>query len=100
MVAQSSGTNGGALAAVLIIYLAFLVLGFVAGWKVLTKAGYSGWWVFITLVPLVGVIMFFVFAFSDWPILREVRRLRSSTTPPQQGQGWGVPPIPPPPFQG
>jgi hypothetical protein len=33
--------------------------------KIVQKAGYSGWWV----VPLVNIIMLWVFAFADWPSL-------------------------------
>jgi len=39
-------------------------------WRIVTKAGYSGWWALITLVPGINIVMLFVFAFSDWPALR------------------------------
>jgi uncharacterized membrane protein YhaH (DUF805 family) len=35
---------------------------------VLRKAGYSGWWVLLGFVPIVGLVMLWVFAFSRWPI--------------------------------
>jgi uncharacterized membrane protein YhaH (DUF805 family) len=81
MIAKSSTTPGGlesgALAVIVIIYVAVFIL-FLIGWvKILSKAGYSGWWVLIGLVPLVNLVMLLVFAFSDWPVLQEVRRLRS-----------------------
>ncbi|MGD8429878.1 MAG: hypothetical protein PVH31_05700 [Ectothiorhodospiraceae bacterium] len=38
--------------------------------RILGKAGYSGWWAILGLVPLVNVIMIWVFAFADWPSLR------------------------------
>lgn len=60
-----------------LISLAVTVLFFVAGWKIVTKAGYPGWWVLITLVPVVGTVMFFVFAFSDWPVLQRPRDLEA-----------------------
>ncbi len=97
-IAQRSNPGSGVLVGVLVFYLAIAVLGFIAGWKVLTKAGYSGWWIFISLVPLVGVVMFFVFAFSDWPVLKEVRMLRAGPSPTPY-QSYGPPPVPPPPFQ-
>ena len=31
------------------------------------KAGYSAWWVVTLLIPFVGIILLWVFAFSDWP---------------------------------
>ncbi len=57
------------------------VLTIVAGVKVISKAGYSGWWILITLVPVVGFVMFLVFAFSKWPVharLEAAERSRSS----------------------
>ncbi len=72
----------------LLVSLAIAVLGIVAGVKVLSKAGYSGWWILITFVPLVGVVCVFIFAFSEWPIQREVQRLRSrSSATPFTGAG-------------
>ncbi len=53
---------------ILIVYLFFLVIAIVAWVKIISKAGYSGWWVLIGIVPVVGAIMFLVFAFSKWPI--------------------------------
>ena len=38
--------------------------------RVLRRAGYSGWWVLITFVPLVNIVMIWVFAFSTWPATR------------------------------
>jgi hypothetical protein len=69
--------NGGLLGAFLvfgIIYLAFLILTIVAWVKIITKAGYSGAWVLIGIVPILNIIMFLVFAFSDWPVLSQARQ--------------------------
>ena len=59
-----------------LIELTVGVLVIVAWVQVLKKAGYSGWWVLIGLVPLVNLVMFMVFAFSDWPNLRPARGAR------------------------
>jgi len=75
-----SGTSAGlfaGLGVLLFVYLAILVLSILAAVKVVTKAGYSGWWVLITLVPLVGTVFIFVFAFSTWPVTREMQLLRA-----------------------
>ena len=32
------------------------------------KAGYSGWWALMMIIPLVNVIMIRVFAFAKWPV--------------------------------
>jgi Protein of unknown function (DUF2510) len=69
----------------LVVLIAVAVLAIVAGVKIVSKAGYSGWWILITFVPIVGSIFLFVFAFSDWPVLREVRMLRAG----QRGHGGG-----------
>ncbi|MEY2503552.1 MAG: hypothetical protein QOI07_3889 [Verrucomicrobiota bacterium] len=44
-----------------------IVLAFV---RIVQKAGYSGLWVLVLLVPVLNVVMLFVFAFSEWPMLR------------------------------
>lgn len=56
-----------------IVYFGFFVLSIAACVKIISKAGYSGWWILIAFVPAVNVVMFFVFAFSEWPILRQSR---------------------------
>lgn len=74
-----TGASAGAFAGLgllLFVYLAIVVLGIVASVKVVTKAGYSGWWVLIAFVPLVGSIFVLIFAFSTWPVTREVEMLR------------------------
>lgn len=49
--------------------------------RIIQKAGYSGWWILIGLVPVVNVIMFLVFAYSRWPVQRELDELRARTPP-------------------
>jgi uncharacterized membrane protein YhaH (DUF805 family) len=71
---------GGAAIAV---YIAILVIFLIAYIRIIQKAGYSGWWILVAIVPILNVVMFLVFAFSRWPVLRERDALRS-------GQG-GVP---------
>jgi hypothetical protein len=68
----------------LIVELFFFVVAIVAWVKIISKAGYSGWWVLIGIVPLVGAIMFLVFAFSKWPIQQ---RLEAATM--NNGQSMG-----------
>ena len=72
----SAGLFAG-LGLLLFVYLAILVVSILAAVKVVTKAGYSGWWVLITFVPLVGMVFVLVFAFSTWPVTREVQLLRA-----------------------
>jgi hypothetical protein len=37
--------------------------------KILSKAGYSGWWVLLVFVPGANIIAIWVFAFAQWPSL-------------------------------
>lgn len=39
-------------------------------WKIFSKAGYSGWWSLIMLIPIVSLLGLFFLAFSEWPIRR------------------------------
>jgi hypothetical protein len=57
----------------LLIVVVILILYFLPIVKILQKAGYSGWWCLIVFVPLVNVVMFYVFAFANWPVLRDKR---------------------------
>lgn len=40
------------------------------GYRILEKAGFDGRWVLTLLIPIVNVIMIWVFAFSHWPNLQ------------------------------
>jgi hypothetical protein len=55
----------GALIGIVIVLVVF-VFPLV---KIIRKAGYSGWWILIWLVPLANIVMLWVFAFADWPNL-------------------------------
>ena len=35
--------------------------------KILKKAGYSGWWCVLAVIPVVNLIFLWVFAFIAWP---------------------------------
>ncbi len=72
----------------LVIEIGIGVLSIVAGVKVIAKAGYSGWWFLITLIPIVGFVMFLVFAFSRWPIQE---RLEAAERSNRQSGGAGGP---------
>jgi len=37
--------------------------------RVLHRAGLSGWWCLTALVPVVNMVMIWVFAFARWPAL-------------------------------
>lgn len=92
--------GGLAAAAIWVIFLIAYV-------KIISRAGYSGWWVLVMFVPIVNVVMLLIFAFKEWPIQRELAELRGWANqiqrngPPggQQGggqQGYGQNPGYPP----
>lgn len=58
------GPGGGLLFLAIYAVLVCIPVG-----KVLVRVGYSGWWALLALVPVVNVVMLWVFAFSDWPRL-------------------------------
>ncbi|MDE2227434.1 MAG: hypothetical protein KGL11_00145 [Alphaproteobacteria bacterium] len=41
--------------------------------KILRQAGYSGWWTILWFVPLVNLVVLWVFAFSRWPAVRRAQ---------------------------
>jgi hypothetical protein len=52
---------------IILIYVAIIV---VPCWRIVSKAGYPGALSLLALVPLVNIILLWVFAFVRWPIER------------------------------
>ena len=50
---------------IVLIMLAIFVVPYV---KIIKKAGYSGWWVLVVFIPLINLIMLWVFALARWPV--------------------------------
>ena len=53
--------------------LFWFVVGLFFVWlysRVLSRAGFSGWWALLALVPILNLVMLWVFAFIDWPMER------------------------------
>ena len=59
-----------------ILAVAIWVIFLVAYVKIISRAGYSGWWVLVMFVPILNIVMLLVFAFKEWPIQRELAELR------------------------
>ncbi len=53
--------------------------------QIVRRAGYSGWWILILLVPVLNVVMLLIFAYKEWPIQRELRELRGWANQIQRG---------------
>jgi hypothetical protein len=56
-----------------VVWLVWLL----AAVRIVQKAGYSGWWVLVGLVPVLNAVMVLVFAFSRWPVREENAELRT-----------------------
>jgi hypothetical protein len=51
-----------------VLIIALLIWAFVAIFgRILNRAGYSRWWLLTMVVPLLNLIMLWVFAFANWP---------------------------------
>jgi uncharacterized membrane protein len=50
---------------VLIVWALVAVFG-----RILNRAGYSRWWLLTMVVPVLNLIMLWVFAFASWPVTR------------------------------
>jgi uncharacterized membrane protein YhaH (DUF805 family) len=49
------------------IALVFIALILWTCARISRKAGFSGWWSLLMLIPLVNIVMIWVFAFVQWP---------------------------------
>ena len=57
----------------------FLIITVIKVWvfcRIFSKAGYSWALGLLIMVPIANIIMPFVLAFGDWPIFKELRKLR------------------------
>jgi hypothetical protein len=50
-----------------LILLSYVAIIVVPCWRIVSKAGYSGAWSLLALIPLVNLIALWVFAFVTWP---------------------------------
>lgn len=82
-----------------VFFILVFVFSLVCQIKIITKAGYSGWYVLTAFVPILNIVMFLVFAFGKWPIqtrLENAERGRSGGfAPPQFVQAGTGPTIAP-----
>jgi hypothetical protein len=69
------------------------ILGLICQVKIITKAGYSGWYILTGFVPILNFVMFLIFVFAKWPIQERLERA-------ERGVGYGYPPPPGSPGSG
>jgi hypothetical protein len=84
------GQVKGAFVAFIVIAIVVAVFSLVCQVKIITKAGYSGWYVLTGFVPILGFVMFLIFAFVKWPIQERLEAAERGTS-----RGY-----PPPPYSG
>ena len=51
----------------IVVGLIFSLIWIIPTTKIISKAGYSGWWFLVMFIPVVNLIMLWVFAFARWP---------------------------------
>jgi len=54
----------------LIVMLVVAVVFLIAWYKIFKKAGYPGWYVILMIIPAINLIIFLIFAFGQWPVLK------------------------------
>ena len=64
---------GELIASSFLSFFPFLVFLAWMSFRVFRKAGRSGWWSILVLVPIVNIVMVWVFAFMRWPALEATR---------------------------
>jgi len=60
-----------------LIFGIVLISWIVPAWRITSKAGFSGAWSLILLIPIAGFVAIWAFAFMKWPI--EVQAGRRGT---------------------
>jgi uncharacterized membrane protein YhaH (DUF805 family) len=50
-----------------LIIIAIILAMFYPYIRILRRAGFSGWWFLVMFVPIVNMVMIWVFAFAKWP---------------------------------
>ncbi len=67
---------GAFMAAYAIFVIIILIISLVINWRIASKAGYPGAYSLLMLIPLVNIVIILIFAFTEWPVERELKALR------------------------
>lgn len=80
---ESTMTNifGAGFAVMAVVWIVCFVLGIIITWKIVVKAGYNGALSLLMLIPLVNFVLLLVFAFSEWPVQKELKQLKGQARP-------------------
>ncbi len=63
----------------LVIIMIIGIVIVLPNWKIFSKAGFSGWWSLLMVVPIINILLEYYLAFAEWPIQREMSVLRKQT---------------------
>lgn len=87
--------GAGLVLFILIVSLASIIFAIIIYWRIVSKAGYNGAMSLLLFIPIVNLIMIIIFAFSEWPIQKELNQLRAMAA---RGSGANFPPQYPPQY--
>jgi uncharacterized membrane protein YhaH (DUF805 family) len=76
---QTPSFGGGEAIGLLVFALFGLAIAAFMLWvwaRIFSSAGYSGWMCLLMIVPLANIIWLLIFAFSKWPVVRELETYR------------------------
>ena len=59
------------------IIVGLIVLATVDCWKIFDKAGYGGWLGILALIPGANLLAVSLLAFTEWPVITELKQLRA-----------------------
>ena len=62
---------------IVVFFLATALVGIWAWVRVLRNTGFSGWWGLVGLIPVVNLVMLWVFAYAAWPRLDHAAKTAS-----------------------
>jgi len=64
----------------LFVWLLVTILVVVIFCKIFSKTGYSWALGLLMFIPIANIVMLFVLAFSEWPVLKELKSLKAQLT--------------------
>ncbi|KKL84533.1 hypothetical protein LCGC14_1963780 [marine sediment metagenome] len=65
----------------LVVFVVSAAIGLIIWCKLFSKAGYHWALGLLILVPIANIVVPFYLAFADWPVLKELRKLRQQQYP-------------------
>ena len=51
----------------MVLFILLVIVTWLAA-RIASRAGYPGWWALSQLIPVVNVVLMWLFAFAKWPV--------------------------------